>query len=109
MAWIYKASWVHRKNDEPIAGGTERKNNGLLRCKPCAQFPAPIPDTTIGVEDPIVFEDQFNHDEAMEIPDGSTLGLETEVHVLGVPNIQVEVVFAMDVLHDAPEELQLEL
>ena len=61
------------------------------------------------VEPTVQFSDQFNHDEAEEIPDGSASGIDTRVHVLSVPDIAVDVVFIADFLHDAPEEIRLEL
>ncbi len=60
-------------------------------------------------EDVVEYLDQFNHDEAEELPDGSSAGLTTKVHVVGVPDIAVDVVFVVDLQHDAPEEVQLTL
>ena len=58
---------------------------------------------------PTPFEDQFNHDQADEIPPNSSGGLITRVNVLGVPNIRVDVLFAVGVLHSEPSEIQFEL
>jgi len=58
----------------------------------------------------VEFEDQFNHDEAVEIPDNSPVGVSTRVRVSStVPAVPLSVDFVLDVLHDAPEEIELEL
>ena len=56
-----------------------------------------------------VYQDQFNHDEVEEIPDASGAGVDTNVHVVGVPDIMVDVVAKIHLMHDAPEEVQLKL
>ncbi len=63
------------------------------------------------VDDPVVidFEDQFNHDEEIDIPDGDEAGVDLLVHVVGVPDIEVELTLVGDFLHDAPEELVVDL
>jgi len=63
----------------------------------------------VPVVDSVQFSDQFNHDEADEIPDGDNYGLTTRVHVASVPDVRVGVVMVVDFLHDAQDELHLEL
>lgn len=52
-------------------------------------------------EPPAPFSDQFNHDEALDIPDGTDDGVDSEVHVVGVPDQPVQVTFVLDLVHEA--------
>jgi len=60
-------------------------------------------------DEDVVFEDQFNHDEELDIPDDDTKGIEALVHVAGVPDVEVEITVVADFQHDAPEDLEIEL
>ena len=50
----------------------------------------------------IAFEDQFNHDEADEIPSTSSGGLTTTVRIRSVPDMKVDVLFAVGVSQPIP-------
>jgi len=61
-------------------------------------------------EVPVVdFSDQFNHDEELDIPDGDAAGIDSEVHVLSVPDIDLQVTFLVDFQHESPADLEVEL
>lgn len=55
------------------------------------------------------FSDQFNHDEELDIPDGDATGVDSEVRVPAVPDIDLQVTFLVDFQHESPEDLQVEL
>jgi len=84
---------------EDLAGLYYVGSSALTLLKGAACAPAP----TQG------FSDQFNHDEELDIPDATASGIDSEVHVHGVPAIDVEITFLVDFLHDAPAELEVEL
>ena len=66
-----------------------------------------LKDYALASTETVEFQDQFNHDEELDIPDNDSTGIDARVHVLGVPSIEVEITVVADFQHDAPEELEL--
>jgi hypothetical protein len=64
---------------------------------------------SVAPEPALPFEDQFNHDEELDIPDGSNSGIDSDVHVHGVPDQPVAVTLVIDFEHEALWELSATL
>jgi len=58
---------------------------------------------------PPPYDDQFNYDEAVDIPDGLNAGIDTQVNVAGVPNQPVDVNVIIDLNHEALGEIAITL
>lgn len=86
---------------EELAGLFYVGKSALQQLKAAAEVPD-VPETD--------FRDQFNHDEALEIPDGDWYGIETYVSVSGVPvDRAVGIYLVVDIRHDNPSEVEFEL
>ena len=84
-----------------FVGGT-----ALTRLK---SFANPIDQAPIDETPVEPWSDDFTHDEELELPDGDYAGVQSGVHPRQVPAEATVVTFSMDVLHDDPSQVEVEL